>query len=125
MPEIICQMAESVKWQPAHLLRRPCDRAYVARKSEDDRKVEARIRAHIRQQMRERSIDKAEAARRIRSDNGNFSRILNEGRGIGISLIMRICHGLKITPSRLLEEDPPSEFFAVGAEEPGARPAKR
>lgn len=125
MPEIICQVAESVKWQPAHLPAQPCDRRHVARKTEDDRRVEARIRAHIRQQMRERGIDKAEAARRIKSDNGNFSRILNEGRGIGISLIMRICDGLKITPSRLLEEDPPPEFFEAGSEEPAPSRTKR
>jgi transcriptional regulator with XRE-family HTH domain len=89
----------------------------VARKSDEDREVEERIRAHIRQQMHDRGIDKAEAARRVKSDNGNFSRILSGDRGIGPGLILRICKAFRITPTRLLEEDPPRAFFVEGSED--------
>jgi len=82
----------------------------VGKKSEEDLEVEARIRAHLRQQMEERHITIAELARRIRTDDGNVNRILKGGRGLGLGIALRICRGLKITASRLLEEDPPARY---------------
>lgn len=83
----------------------------MSTKSAEDLEAGARIRAHLRQQMKERGIDRAELARRILADNGNTTRILNGERVPGAGQILRICRGLKINPTRLLEEDPPAEFF--------------
>jgi transcriptional regulator with XRE-family HTH domain len=82
----------------------------MGKKSKEDREVEARIRAHLRQQMTERGITIAELARRIHTNDGNVNRILKGGRGLGLGIALRICRGLKITGTRLLEEDPPSKF---------------
>ena len=88
-------------------------------KSPEDLAVEERIRAHIRQQMRERGIDKAELSRRLRYDDAAVGRLLKGERGsIRPGLIVRIADALKITPTRLLLEDPPREFFAEGSELP-------
>jgi DNA-binding Xre family transcriptional regulator len=80
-------------------------------KSAEDLEAEARVRAHLRQQMDERSIHQTELAHRIGADDGNITRILGGERGIGLGLVLRICRALKITPTRLLEEDPPEKFF--------------
>jgi transcriptional regulator with XRE-family HTH domain len=83
----------------------------MSSKSVEDLEAGARIRAHLRQQMKERGIDKAELARRIHADNGNTTRLLKGERVPGAGQILRICRGLKINPTRLLEENPPEEFF--------------
>jgi transcriptional regulator with XRE-family HTH domain len=67
----------------------------------------ARVGAHLLCAFAHRSITRAELARRIGSDDGNLSRILNGERGIGLGLVVRICAALQITPTRLLLEDPP------------------
>ena len=85
--------------------------AKVGRKTTEDLEAEARIRAHLRQQMDERSLSRAELARRVGSDDGNMTRILDGSRGAGLGLVLRICRGLHITATRLLEEDPPARFF--------------
>lgn len=90
--------------------------ANVGAKSEADRHIENRIRAHIRQQMEERGIDQAEVARLTDVDDGLLSRILGETRGVGLATLLKLCQGLKITPSRILETDPPSKFW--GSEDP-------
>lgn len=79
-------------------------------KSSEDLEVEARIRGHIRQQMKERGINQAELARRIGTTEATASRILSGHRGIGVGMALKIARGLHITPSRLLEEDAPAEF---------------
>jgi plasmid maintenance system antidote protein VapI len=83
----------------------------MGKKSAEDLEVEARIRAHLRQQMLERRINIAELARRIRTNDGNVNRILQGGRGLGLGIAIRICRGLQITPTRLLEEDPPKKYW--------------
>jgi transcriptional regulator with XRE-family HTH domain len=90
----------------------------VPRKTDDDLKVEDRIRAHMRQQMRERGISQAELARRMNYDASAISRVLGGLRGaIRPGFVVRLCAALKITPTRLLEEDPPQRYFSSGSEE--------
>jgi DNA-binding Xre family transcriptional regulator len=89
----------------------PTHPARVPAKSAEDLEANNRIRAHLRQQMEERSIDKAELARRVRINDGNLSRQLDDQRGFSVGQVLRICRSLKITPTRLLEEDPPARYF--------------
>ena len=83
----------------------------MATLSKEDLEAGARIRAHLRQQMNDREIDRAELGRRIDADSGNTTRILDGGRIPRVGQIIRICRGLNINPTRLLEENPPAEFF--------------
>lgn len=87
------------------------DPDHVSAKKATDLRVEARIRAHVRQQMEERGITQNEVARRVDANQGHFSRILQGDRSITAGLAYRIAKGLGITPTRLLEEDPPVRFF--------------
>lgn len=82
----------------------------VGKKTAEDYEAEARIRGHLRQQMHDRRINIAELARRVGSDDGNMTRILNGDRGIGLGLTLRIIRGLKLNATRLLEEDAPERF---------------
>jgi DNA-binding Xre family transcriptional regulator len=77
----------------------------------EDLEAEARVRAHLRQQMQERGINQGELARRVGSSEGNMSRLLRGERGFGLGLVLRICRALEVTPTRLLEENPPERFF--------------
>lgn len=95
--------------------------AAVKRRTEEDLRVERRIRAHLRQQMESREIDMTELAKRIGYDNGAMSRVLRGERGIGLGLVLRIVNGLHITASRLLEEDPAAEFFGQDDAPPNGR----
>lgn len=85
--------------------------APVPRKSPEDYEAEARIRAHLREQMKERRINIAELARRLKTDDGNLNRILKGGRGLGLGLALRICRNLKIRGTMLLEENPKPEYW--------------
>lgn len=111
MAESICHLAGPVNWQPAQRPVSEGDDVAVS-KSQEDIEAGARIRAHLRKQMKERSIDKAELARRIGADSGNTSRILSGARIPGAGQILRICRGLGINATALIEENPPAEFFA-------------
>jgi transcriptional regulator with XRE-family HTH domain len=96
--------------------------APVGSKSQADKEAEARVRAHVRQQMKERGILQAEVAKITRVDDGLLSRILAGDRGAGLGTVLKLCKGLKITPTRMLETDPPSEFW--GPDDPG-RPSDK
>jgi len=61
--------------------------------------------------MQERGINQGELARRVGSSEGNMSRLLRGERGFGLGLVLRICRALEVTPTRLLEENPPERFF--------------
>lgn len=107
-------MAGQVKRGPAHQRTVPVDTARrMPRKSLGDKMVEARIRAHIRWQMHDRGINQAGVCRLTGVDDGNLTRILNEGRGIGFSTLLKLCNGLKITPTRILETNPPKRFWDI------------
>lgn len=93
------------------------DSQHVGTKSEADRHIENRIRAHIRQEMDERGIDAAEVSRITGVDDGLLSRILGETRGVGLATLLKLCEGLKVTPTRMLETDPPSKYW--GHPDPG------
>lgn len=88
----------------------------VAAPTEDDLFVANRIRAHMRREMHERHITKAELARKLEADDGNVGRILNGGRGIGLALFRRICGALDLNPTRVLRDDPPPRFWDIGSE---------
>lgn len=113
MPETLLPSGRSVNWQAAHDVPAARHHRRVADKTPEDLEANARIRAHLRQQMEERSIDKAELARRIRADNGNLSRMMNGSRGFSLGAVLRICSALKLTPTRLLEENPPERYWDV------------
>jgi hypothetical protein len=95
---------------------RPHTPRRLAKKSAEDLEANARIRAHLRQQIKDRGIDPAELARRIRVNDGNFSRQMAGSRGFSVGQVLRICRSLGFTATRLLEEDPPARFF----DDPGA-----
>lgn len=77
----------------------------------DDLLIAARIRAHVREQMHDRSLSGAEVARMIDADKSSVYKLLAGERIPRIGQILRICKGLRITPSRLLEGDPPAKFW--------------
>jgi transcriptional regulator with XRE-family HTH domain len=79
-------------------------------KRTEDLEVAARIRGHLRQQMMERGISRVELARRLGCNAGNLTRILHGQVVPGLGLVVRICRALKVTPTRLLEEDAPPAF---------------
>ena len=76
----------------------------------EDLEAAARFRGHLRQQMEDRDISMTELARRMDSDNGNMSRILNGERVPTIGMILRACRVLRMNPTRVLEEDAPVRF---------------
>jgi DNA-binding Xre family transcriptional regulator len=94
-------------------LKEPHSARRVGRKTTEDVEANERIRAHLRQQMEERAIDKAELSRRVKINAGNLTRQLAGDRGFSIGQVLRICRALKLTPTRLLEEDPPQRYFLV------------
>ena len=85
--------------------------AKVAARDEDDLLAAARVRAHLREQMALRGINRTELAKRIGQSKQNAGKILNGTRGLGLGVALKICRGLRITATRLLEEDPPDEFW--------------
>lgn len=82
-------------------------------KSTEDLEAGARIRGHLRQQMAERGINRAELARRIKADDGQLTRLLNGTRVPGAGQILRICRGLRLSATRLLEEEPAAKYREV------------
>jgi DNA-binding Xre family transcriptional regulator len=97
----------------------------MSRKSVEDRAVEERIRAHLRQALHDRGTSENKLAQRIGISQSNLNRILNGHRGVGLSLILKIVKGLKINPIRLLEEDPPKRFFELPGDAEPVKGAKR
>lgn len=107
-------MAGQVKSAPAHRRRTPSDTAQpMPRKSQGDKMVEARIRAHVREAMHERGADQAKICALTGIDDGHMSRIIAGTRGIGFTTLLKLCKGLKITPTRMLETNPPKRFWDV------------
>lgn len=107
----ICHMADKVKKGSAPRGPDLGEAPAVPKKTPEDLEAEARIRAHLRQQVKERNITPTELARRIGADDGNITRILKGTRGIkSLGQVLRICREMKLTATRLLEEDPPLQY---------------
>ncbi len=88
-----------------------------SRKTPTDLEVEERIRAHVRCGMADHGISRAELARRAHAHPSEISRLLSSARrSIRPGFLLRISIALQITPTRLLEEDPPRWFFEPGSE---------
>lgn len=83
----------------------------MSRKSEGDLQIEERIRAHVREEMHDREITKAELARLADINDGHLGRILDGERGIGFVVLLKLCRGLKISPTRMLESNPPRKYW--------------
>ena len=114
-------MAGYVKTEAAHGRGSPADTpGNMPRKSESDRHIEERIRAHIREEMADRQIKQAEVAELTGIDDGHLSRILEGERGVGFTTLLKLCRGLGITPTRMLESDPPLRYWRD--RHPGSRP---
>lgn len=108
----LCHTAEIVKGRTAPRSATRRQTVGPVPKTPEDLEAERRIRAHLRQQMAERRITQTELARRIGRDDGDITRLLSGERGIrSLGLVLRICRVLKISATRLLEEDPPREFW--------------
>jgi transcriptional regulator with XRE-family HTH domain len=71
---------------------------------------DARVRRHLRQHMADRGITREDLARCLGSNDEIMRRILAGTLRVGIGLLLRICRALNITPTCLLEEDPPERF---------------
>jgi hypothetical protein len=62
----------------------------MAKKSDEDREMEARLRGYVRQEMFQRRISLNEAGRRMGLGAGTLSKILSETRGFGSGFILRV-----------------------------------
>ncbi len=92
----------------------------MGQKSLSDREVEARIGAWIRQRMERRGLGVTAAAKKVGTSQGNLSKILRLGRGLGAGLAARVSKGLDVDPQILLFDDPPDRrFFELYVPRPG------
>jgi hypothetical protein len=90
----------------------------VGRKNAEDARVEERIRAHVRRQMRRMNIGVAAAAAMCHCDQGNLSRVLMRQRGLGLGLASRLVAGLSIDALQALTVDIDPAFYAPGVPRP-------
>jgi hypothetical protein len=96
----------------------------MAGKSEEDRDAMRRIRAHLRQQMKERGISQNEIGARCKMSSGTISKIMADDRGIKVGMVLKLLVGLGISATRLLEENPAPEFFNGDPIPPPLRPKR-
>jgi transcriptional regulator with XRE-family HTH domain len=104
--------------------------ALVPRKTKEEREYEARVLAHIRQQMEEREWSQNDMAEHLGIKSGTLSAYLRGYRGMKLGFVMRVSKRLGINPTRLLEGEVPEQFWHQPEEEesgapplPGASPA--
>jgi hypothetical protein len=83
----------------------------VGKKRSDDKPVEDRIRAYIRQRMTQRGLGVTAAARQLESDQGNLTRILLGSRGVSAGLAFRVSTQFDIDLEGLFHRDPPEHFW--------------
>lgn len=126
MRPIFCQPADQVKGRAAPPQTQRGQNRLVADKSPEDREANARIRAWLRQVMDERGIDPAELARRVGAVSpgkkpSNFYRQMDGSRPFNAGMILRICEGCQLTPTRLLEENPDPRFWDISPIPPPRR----
>jgi hypothetical protein len=86
----------------------------VPKKTPEDRELEARVCAHIRQQMVERRLGVNAMGRKLGMKGGTLSKILWGERGLGSGYIMTVHRALSIHGNILLDEDPPKRFYEPG-----------
>ena len=79
-----------------------------------DRRTRLRIAAHLRQAMKERDLSAADVCRATGLAPSTISRMLNDDSRIGLDVVLAINRGLHIDANRLLNHDPPAEFFPPG-----------
>lgn len=113
-----CQPADLRASGAAHKKTGTRQAPLVADKTAEDREANARIRAWLRWSMKDRGIEPAELARRIGAvpagqKPSNFYRQLDGSRPFNAGLILRICDGCQITPTRLLQENPEAQFWDI------------
>jgi transcriptional regulator with XRE-family HTH domain len=96
----------------------------MAGKSEDDVSAMRRIRAHFRQQMAERGLSQNELGSRCGLSSGTISKIMTADRGVKVGIVLKLLRGLGISGTRLLEENPPEQFFNGDPVPPPLRPRR-
>lgn len=78
-----------------------------------DTKTRLRIAAWLRCKMKELKITKRDAAKAIGVDEATVGRVINYGAPIGLDVVLGIHRGMHMDANRLLDFDPPAEFFVV------------
>ncbi len=94
----------------------------VGKKRDEDRAVEDRIRAHIRQRMERRRLGVTNAARKLSSSQPNLTRILMGERGVSAGLAYRVSTEFQVDLEHLFHVDPPREFWRYYVPRPAADP---
>jgi hypothetical protein len=82
-----------------------------------------RIAARLREYMRENEIDDPEeVAKKMGPPTVRVTvvKLLNGTRTAGLDKVLLMHRGLGISYVKLLEKDPPREWFVVGSERPGS-----
>lgn len=90
----------------------------MSRKSAEDLEIERRVRGWIRKEMWDRKLGVNATSRRLGVGQGMLSRLLNEQRGFGPGLLLKVRREFGIPAKILLEEDPEPRFLAPGIPEP-------
>jgi hypothetical protein len=86
----------------------------MSRKCAEDLEIERRVRGWIRKEMIERKLGVNAANRRLDLGTGVLSRILNEQRGFGPGLLLKVRREFGIPAKILMEEDPEPQFLVAG-----------
>lgn len=88
-----------------------CTVVRVGKKRDEDREVEDRVRAWIRERMERRELGVTAAAEKLRMNQGNLTRILQGSRGVSAGVAKRVSDTFQIDPAQLLNEDPAQDYF--------------
>jgi transcriptional regulator with XRE-family HTH domain len=86
----------------------------MSRKSSEDLEIERRVRGWIRKEMVERGLGVNATSRRLGIGAGMLSRLLNEQRGFGPGLLLKVRREFGVPAKLLLEEDPEPRFMSSG-----------
>lgn len=122
--EIMCQAAQFVKNGRAPTPSKSPETERVTTKIVEDKEAEDRVRAHIRQLMREAKegagLNQTEFAAIIGIDRSEVSKILGEVRhAIRLGYLLRICRAFHpMDMNILMLKDPPRVYFNKGSELP-------
>lgn len=104
------------------------DHGAVAKSEDLDQETKDRIAANLRQKMQELRVSKRQLALKIGIKPPSLVKILNATRNVGTAVLVKIHRNLHMDLNRLVDIDPPREFFVFEEEEPAhvatARAAK-